>query len=48
MRDCRQRYESLVYNMKDKEDMIKELQNQLDARQSCKLKHFDLVKVHSS
>ncbi|XP_025194244.1 serine/threonine-protein kinase Genghis Khan isoform X2 [Melanaphis sacchari] len=34
LRDFHQRYESLVYNMKDKDDMIKELQNQLDARQS--------------
>lgn len=36
LRDFHQRYESLAYSMKDKDDVIKELQNQLDARQSCK------------
>lgn len=38
LRDIHQQCASLVYNMKDKDDIIKELQNQLDARQSCKLK----------
>lgn len=40
LRDFHQRYESLVYTVKDKDDVIKELQNQLDARQSCKLLQF--------
>lgn len=40
LRDFHQRYESLVYSMKDKDDLIKELQNQLDARQSCKSRYL--------
>ncbi|XP_050527294.1 serine/threonine-protein kinase Genghis Khan [Daktulosphaira vitifoliae] len=34
LREFHRRYESLAYNIKDKEDTIKELQNQLDAKQS--------------